>query len=81
MEVLKKMTEAETDYIYSKLVKIEHLVQDLSLDLYNWKKDDWRDMSVDDHERIDKMNKILHEAEFKLVDCMKANTEGLKQDA
>jgi len=75
------MTEAETDYIYNKLVKIEHLVQDLSLDLYDWKKDDDSKLSVDDHERIDKMNKILHEAEFKLVDCMKANTEGLKQDA
>lgn len=75
------MTEAETDYIYNKLVKIEHLVQDLSLDLYDWKKDDDSELSVDDHERIDKMNKILHEAEFKLVDCMKANTEGLKQDA
>ena len=75
------MTEAKTDYIYNKLVKIEHLIQDLSLDLFNWKKDDDSELSVDDHERIDKMNKILHEAEFKLVDCMKANTEGLKQDA
>tara|TARA_Y100000310_G_scaffold122480_1_gene121154 strand:+ start:594 stop:824 length:231 start_codon:yes stop_codon:yes gene_type:complete len=76
------MTEAETDYIYEELVKIEHLIQDLSLHLYDKKKEkNNKLLAYVDHDKVIRINKILHEAEFKLVDCMKINAEGLKQNA
>ena len=74
------MTEAETDYIYEELVKIENLVQDLSLHLYDRKKEkNGNLLAFIDHDKLNRINKILSEAEFKLTDCMKINAEGLKQ--
>ena len=70
------MTEAESSYIYEELVKIEHLIQDLSLHLYDKKYRPKKLLALVDHDKIDRINKILHETEFKLVDCMKINAEG-----
>jgi len=72
------MTEAETDYIYEELVKIENLVQDLSLHLYDRKKEkNGNLLAITDHDKLNRINKILSETESKLVDCMKINAEGL----
>tara|TARA_R110002110_G_scaffold347180_1_gene557335 strand:+ start:91 stop:321 length:231 start_codon:yes stop_codon:yes gene_type:complete len=74
------MTEAETDYIYEELVKIENLVQDLSLHLYDRKKEkNGNLLAFVDHDKLNRINKILSETEYQLVGCMQINAEGLKQ--
>ena len=72
------MTEAESNSIYEELVKIEHLIQDLSLHLYDRQTEkNGNLLAFVDHDKFNRINKILHETEFKLVDCMKINAEGL----
>ena len=74
------MTEAETDYIYEELVKIENLVQDLSLHLYDRKKEkNGNLLAFVDHDKLNRINKILSETEYQLVGCMQINAEGLEQ--
>tara|TARA_R110000824_G_scaffold287370_1_gene475471 strand:+ start:779 stop:1009 length:231 start_codon:yes stop_codon:yes gene_type:complete len=75
------MTEAETDYIYEELVKIENLVQDLYLQLNRRTQEvDGYLLAFVDHDKLNRINKILIETEFKITDCMKINAEGLKQN-